>query len=219
MGALGRRYLAARGVGAGCMLLAGAAGETAQCRRALAATRAELARHRAVPLGRAPGRRWLADRFRHPYLRDSLLDAGYATETLETAAPWSRLEAAHRDVGVELATALEAEGERVAVLCHLSHPYPDGASLYFTCFYRTPAEPEPAVARWARLKRSANETLVRHGLTLSHHHGVGAWHAPWLAREIGETGVRVLRAAAAALDPAGALNPHVLLDPTDRLFE
>jgi alkyldihydroxyacetonephosphate synthase len=219
MGALGRRYLAARGVGGGCMLLAGAAGDAAQCRRALAAARAELARHRAVALGRAPGTRWLADRFRHPYLRDSLLDAGYATETLETAAPWSRIDAAHRDVGAALATALAAEGERVAVLCHLSHPYPDGASLYFTCFYRTPAEPEPAVARWARLKRLANETLVSHGLTLSHHHGVGAWHAPWLAREIGESGVRVLRAAAAELDPAGVLNPHVLLDPTDRMLE
>ncbi len=212
-----KRYLDWRGVGAGCLLLAGAAGSERERRRAFAAARPHRRRHGAVSLGRGAGRRWLADRFRHPYLRDGLLDAGYATESLETAAPWSQVAPLRRRMIETLAGALAAEGERVVVLCHLSHPYLDGASLYFTCFFRVPPDPAAAVARWATLKRAANARLVELGATLSHHHGVGSWHAPWLPAEIGAGGVRTLAAAAAALDPAGVMNPHVLLDPVDRL--
>ena len=74
-----------------------------------------------------------------------------------------------------------------------------------------------AVKRWAVLKRMATAAILEAGGTLSHHHGVGAWHAPWLQREIGERGVGILRAAAATLDPNGILNPNVLLDAEDRL--
>ncbi len=198
-------------------MLVGAAGSERHVRRELARARALLRRHRAVGLGARPGQTWLADRFRHPYLRDALLERGVATDTLETAAPWSRVPALAQAVRAALASALERESERVAVLCHVSHPYPDGASLYFTFFFRCPADPDAAVARWATIKRAATTAIVAGGGTLSHHHGVGAWHAPWLAREVGQTGVDLLRAAATRLDPTGVLNPHVLLDPTDRL--
>jgi len=107
-----------------------------------------------------------------------------------------------------------AEGEsEIPVLCHLSHPYRDGASLYFTFFFRCPADPDRAIVRWADLKRRATEALVTAGGTLSHHHGIGSWHAPWYPREVGADGHRLLVRAAAELDPKGTLNPHVLLDP------
>ncbi|HEY6005391.1 MAG TPA: FAD-linked oxidase C-terminal domain-containing protein, partial [Anaeromyxobacter sp.] len=185
--------------------------------RALDEAAAILRERGGVGLGDRPGRRWIADRYRHPYLRDALLDRGIAVETVETAAPWSRLPALARDVRGAIEGALAAEGERGAVLCHVSHPYLDGASLYFTFFFRCPRELDRAVARWAALKRAATRAIVEGGGTLSHHHGVGSWHAPWLEREIGPQGVRLVRAAAAALDPAGVMNPQVLLDPVDRL--
>ena len=103
------------------------------------------------------------------------------------------------------------------MLCHVSHPYRDGTSLYFTFFFRCPTDVAHAVARWATLKRTATAAIVANGGTLSHHHGIGSWHAPWFDKEVGEAGVRVLAASAAALDPTGVLNPHVLLDPIDRL--
>lgn len=213
-----RRWLQLRGIGAtACMMLCGAAGAGREVRRALRQARGVLRRHRGVSLGTGPGRHWLADRFRHPYLRDALLDVGIATDTLETAAPWARLPALGGAVGRALASALSSEDERVAVLCHLSHPYDDGSSLYFTFFFRCPPDPEAAVARWATIKRAATEAIVTGGGTLSHHHGVGSWHAPWLEREVGPDGVRLLRSAVAVLDPAGIMNPHVLLDPLDRL--
>ena len=213
-----RRWLRLRGVAENaCMMLYGAAGERRAIRDALGEARSILRRHGAVSLGTGPGRRWLADRFRHPYLRDSLLDLGIATDTLETAAPWSGLPELTRGVRQALTSALESESERVAVLSHLSHPYRDGSSLYFTFFYRCPPDPDAAIARWAALKRAATSAIVAGGGTLSHHHGVGSWHAPWFEEEVGKEGIRVLQATAATLGAAGVLNPHVLLDPIDRL--
>jgi len=213
-----RGGLRLRGIrGSGCLMLCGAAGDERQVREALERTTAVLRAHGGVGLGTGPGRRWLAERFRHPYLRDALLDRGIATDTLETAAPWSRVPQLADDVRRALSSALAGENEATAVLCHVSHPYRDGASLYFTFFFRCPTDVERAVARWATLKRTATAAIVAGGGTLSHHHGVGSWHAPWFKEEVGEVGVRVLSAAARTLDPTGILNPHVLLDPIDRL--
>lgn len=213
-----RRWLSFRGVtDEACLMLYGVAGEKNTVHRVRGDAGGIIHRHGAVSLGTSPGRRWLADRFRHPYLRDSLLDAGIATDTVETAAPWSRLAVLTETVRRALTSALDSEDERGAVLCHVSHPYRDGASLYFTFFYRCPNDPDEAVARWAKLKRAATSAIVDGGGTLSHHHGVGSWHAPWLEREVGPHGVRVLTATAAALDPTTILNPHVLVDPIDRL--
>jgi alkyldihydroxyacetonephosphate synthase len=197
----------------GCLMLLGAAGTEAGVADALDRAAAVLRRHGGVSLGGSPGRSWIHDRFRHPYLRDALLDRGIATDTLETAAPWSRLPEVTRAVR----RALEGGDEPVAVLCHVSHPYRDGSSLYFTFFFRCPADPDRAVARWAALKRAATSALVAAGGTVSHHHGVGSVHAPWLGREVGDDGLRLLASAASTFDPEGVLNRHVLLDPTDRL--
>jgi alkyldihydroxyacetonephosphate synthase len=216
-GAAARAWLAIRRVPErACLVLAGAPSDDAG-RRSLDDAAAILRERGGVGLGERPGRRWLSDRFRHPYLRDALLDRGLAVETVETAAPWSRLPALAQAIRGAILGTLGANGERGAVLCHVSHPYVDGASLYFTFFFRCPRDPDAAVARWAALKRAAMRAIVEGGGTVSHHHGVGAWHAPWLEREIGADGVRVVRAAAATLDPTGVMNPAVLLDPVDRL--
>lgn len=213
-----RRFLRLRGVGdGGCLLLVGAAGDPELRRSVLRCAVGELRSHRAVSLGRRPGRHWLRDRFRHPYLRDALLDRGWATDTLETAVPWSGAVAARGRIAAALRDALAGEGERVAVLCHLSHPYPDGSSLYFTFFFRCAADVDATVHRWATVKRAATTALVAAGATVSHHHGVGQWHAPWLEAELGRDGIALLSSAARTFDPDGVLNPHVLLDPVDRL--
>jgi alkyldihydroxyacetonephosphate synthase len=202
-----QRLLSLRGVTEkSCLMLCGAAGGELDDAASILKTRG------GIRLGTSPGARWIRDRYRLPYLRDSLLDAGYATDTLETAAPWSRL--------VELSSRVRAALEATApviVLCHVSHPYGDGASLYFTFFFACPSDPDEAAALWAKLKRAATEAVVSGGGTLSHHHGVGSWHAPWYEREASPDGARLVRGMAAALDPTGILNPHVLLDPADRL--
>ena len=210
-----RGWLRLRGAGPGsCLLLCGAAGDRRENRWALGETRRLLKGWKAVSLGQGAGQRWLADRFRHPYLRDGLFDLGWATDTLETAASWSALPGLYRAVRLALASTLP--DEEVPVLCHISHVYRDGASLYFTFFFRDADDPAESIARWAALKRAATSAIAGEG-TLSHHHGIGSWHAPWYPREAGAEGVRALAAVAGELDPQGILNPHVLFDPIDRL--
>lgn len=212
-----RGWLKLRGVAGGCLLLFGAKGNNGDVDVAFEQTRLVARHHRAVWLGAGPGKNWRRDRFHHPYLRDGLLDAGYATDTFETAAPWSKVMDVYRAVTRALEGAASGSESRIPVLCHLSHPYPDGVSLYFTFFFRCPQDGDAAVARWAELKRLAQDAVMDAGGATSHHHGVGSWHAPWAPREWGERGTSLLRAAAAELDPRGVMSPHVLLDPQDRL--
>jgi alkyldihydroxyacetonephosphate synthase len=189
----------------GCLMITGYEGTAEQVDARRAAVTAVLAGLGGTDLGEEPGRKWLAGRFEAPYLRDALLDRGVLVETLETATFWSDRERLHADVTAALQDAL---GEGSLVLCHVSHVYETGCSLYFTVAARQGDDP---LAQWRTAKAAASDAIVAAGATITHHHAVGTDHVPWLAQEIGEVGVRVLRAVKAELDPAGILNPGVLI--------
>jgi alkyldihydroxyacetonephosphate synthase len=163
----------------------------------------------AAYLGQAPGRAWEHGRFQGPYLRDTLMEMGALVETLETSHTWSRLGELHAAVGSAIRDALGDQGTPGLVFCHLSHAYPDGASLYFTFIARALRGEE--VEQWRRVKRAASEAIVVAGGTITHHHAVGRDHAPYMTAEVGETGLEVLRAVKERLDPTGIMNPGKLL--------
>jgi alkyldihydroxyacetonephosphate synthase len=190
--------------GSGCQVLTGHEGTATDVAVAREATCRVLTGLRAVPLGEEQGDAWAAHRFAGPYLRDSLLDAGALVETLETAAFWSALPTVYDAVR----SALVASLGQAIVLCHVSHVYPTGASLYFTV---ATAQGDDPLRRWAEAKAAASDAIVRGGATITHHHGVGRDHRPYLAAEIGEVGAEVLRAVKERLDPAGIMNPGVLI--------
>lgn len=153
---------------------------------------------------------WMEGRFDGPYLRDSLLDAGVFCETLETATTWANLSALRGAVEAALKGGFSEIGSKSYVMCHISHIYPTGASLYFTVLANIREDP---LAAWASIKARANDTILATGGTISHHHAVGRDHAPWLREEIGETGIRILRAIKRELDPHGILNPGAVIGP------
>ena len=159
-------------------------------------------------LGEQGGAAWEAGRFHGPYLRDSLLDVGVLVETLETATFWSRLPALYDAVRDALTATLAADAGSPLVLCHISHVYETGASLYFTVAAR---QVDDGLEQWAGAKAAASEAMIEAGATITHHHAVGRDHLPWLAREIGPVGVEMLRAVKRRVDPAGVLNPGVLV--------
>jgi alkyldihydroxyacetonephosphate synthase len=176
-----------------------------------AAVGAVLAAAGGTRLGPEPVAHWRENRFSAPYLRDTLLSAGILAETLETAASWTDLLPLHAAVSGALTAALEGDEGGAVVMCHVSHTYATGASLYFTV--ATAAGPAP-LERWERAKRAASDAIVAHGGTITHHHAVGTDHRSWMADEIGALGAEVLRAAKGALDPRGILNPGKLIpDP------
>jgi alkyldihydroxyacetonephosphate synthase len=178
---------------------------------------------------RLPGRvarAWEKGRFAGPYLRDELMGRRILVDTLETATTWDRLDALHAAVASAIRSSLVAGGRRAGaeaaagawvgagagagavVMCHVSHVYAAGASLYFTFIAAEAADP---LAQWRAVKSAATEAIVDGGGTITHHHGVGVDHAPWLGAEIGDLGVEVLRAIKTELDPAGILNPGKLI--------
>lgn len=191
-------------------LVYGAEGADAAAVRAAARRVRRLGMKRGgLPLGGSPGRRWRRDRFRTPYLRDWLLDFGVAVDTLETSLSWGRIEAGHREIRRALERALDTHAGAGIVFSHLSHSYLDGACLYFTVLYAL--DPSSDLAQWAAIKREGTDAIVGAGGTLSHHHGVGSDHLPWMSGEKGALGLESLRAVKRAVDPAGVMNPGKLL--------
>jgi alkyldihydroxyacetonephosphate synthase len=203
-------YLALRRRRGGSLVIVGIEGESEAVARRRALTVRELRRGGGAYLGRAAGRSWEHGRYQAPYLRDTLLDLGAIVDTIETAHTWSRLGDLHRALGAAIRDALEAQGTPGLVFSHLSHAYADGASLYFT--YVARAVPGSELEQWRAVKRAASEAIVGAGGTISHHHGVGRDHAPYMEAEIGRDGVEVLRAVKARLDPAGVMNPGKLIE-------
>ena len=208
-GRLGRAYIGARGYRQGCLAILGFEGSAEDVafrrRRALAVVRA----NGGLAVGRSPGEAWRKGRFSAPYLRDELLTLGVMVETLETATQWSKLHALHRGVGEAISHALSRSGTPGLVMCHISHVYETGASLYFTFVARQREGDE--LGQWQSVKQAAGDAILAGGGTITHHHAVGRDHLPWMEREVGAGGVAALRALKAELDPAGVMNPGKLL--------
>ncbi len=202
-------YLGLRGKRNGCLIVVEIDGdEESVARRRALAVRA-LRRGGAAYLGQGAGRSWEHGRFQGPYLRDTLMGMGAMVETLETSHTWSRLHELHAAVGGAIRGALDAQGTPGLAFCHLSHAYPDGASLYFTFIAKAKRGAE--IEQWQAVKRAACEAIVACGGTITHHHAVGRDHAPYMRAEVGETGIETLRALKERLDPAGIMNPGKLL--------
>ncbi|QBJ98189.1 FAD-binding oxidoreductase [Rhodococcus sp. ABRD24] len=193
---------------AGCLAITTFEGTDAHVEARYAEATALLAAAGGNALGEAPAQAWEHGRFDAPYLRDALLSAGAIAETLETATRWSNLANLRSAVTTALTESLAAQGTPPLVMCHISHTYPTGASLYFTVVCAQTADP---LSQWATAKRAAGDAIMAAGGTITHHHAVGRDHRPWMETEVGALGARVLRAAKDAIDPSGILNPGKLI--------
>jgi alkyldihydroxyacetonephosphate synthase len=152
-----------------------------------------------------------------PYIRDTFVACGVLSETFETAITWDRFEDFHRTLMEDVrAKAAEvcgtpAEGPGAPrVSCRFTHVYPDGPAPYFTVL--APARRRGEVEQWDEIKAAAAEAIIEGGGTITHHHAVGRDHRPWYDRQRPDPFAAALRAAKEAVDPAGILNPGVLLD-------
>jgi len=208
-GDLFRRYLKVRDRSGGALMIVGFEGTADEVRAQRAVTARALRKGGAVYLGQTAGRGWQKGRFHGPYLRESLMDRGVLVETLETAQQWSAHPDLYRGVKSALEAAMASQGMKGIVMCHLSHAYRDGASLYFTVI-SSPGT-DGGAASWPVVKRAACEAIQAAGGTLSHHHATGRDHAPYVAAEIGDLGIEALLGVKERLDPAGIMNPGKLI--------
>lgn len=215
------RALRWRGCGEGkVLLMLGLTGGAAQVSAMRSQSKAILRRHGGVSTGTLLGRKWQANRFRGVYLRNALWERGYAVDTMETAVDWPRVSSTMAAMEQAGSTALAAFGERCHAYTHLSHVYAQGSSVYSTFVFRIGNDFDSAWARWSALKRAVSEAVVRSGGTISHQHGVGKDHAPYIAAEKGARGLQALQALVDHFDPqglmaSGNLLPHRTDERTD----
>ncbi len=152
---------------------------------------------------------WRQAFIRAPYLRDELVALGVFVETFETATTWDRFDELYTAVGAAAREAANATGGASIVTCRITHAYPDGAAPYFTVI--TPARRGAELEQWNTIKGAITDSMLDHGGTVTHHHAVGRDFRPWYDRQRPEGFAAALGAAKRALDPAGVLNPGVLL--------
>lgn len=192
-----------------CVLLVSVDGDRPAVNRAVRRIRTMADLAGGMYLGTGPGKNWEKDRFRHPYLRDELIARRVMVDTLETATTWSNVSTLYEMVQQAIAGAMEEAGTPGVVLCHLSHVYPTGTSLYYTFLARQQRGEE--LKQWAHVKQAANQAIVAGGGTLTHHHGIGNEHVP-LSGEHGPIGLAAVAAAKKTLDPTGIMNPGKLFN-------
>jgi alkyldihydroxyacetonephosphate synthase len=162
--------------------------------------------------GREAVSSWRAAFLGAPYLRDTLVAIGVLSETFETAITWERFPRFHDRV-LEAATGAVSEtcGPGGRVFCRFTHLYPDGPAPYFTVL--APARRGEEIEQWWAIKRAVSDAIEAEGGTITHHHAVGRDHRPWYDLQRPEPFAAAMRGAKHALDPAGIMNPGVLLDP------
>lgn len=194
-----------------CLLIFGVTGSRQLFGRTRRDAAAVCRKHGGLVVGTIVGHTWEKSRFLSPYLRNTLWEKGVAIDTLETALPWSQVREASQAIPQSIVDAMSKHNENVMAFSHLSHVYRDGASIYTTYLFRRTADPDELLARWHDMKHAASQVIQKYGGTISHQHGVGMDHAPYLPAEKGALGMDAMRAVIQSFDPDGMMNPGKLV--------
>lgn len=211
IGAL-ERLLSIRGLGENkCMLLLGFSGKSNLVRANRGEALSITSRLGGVHVGKTFGEQWHKNRFKTPYLRNTLWEMGYGIDTLETAINWEKTPQMVEQIEVALRTSMSDFGERVHIFTHLSHVYPYGSSVYTTILFRLANKPEDTLTQWRAMKSAASQAIITLGGTISHQHGVGTDHMSYLSAEKGALGMAALSALCRQFDPKGIMNPGKLV--------
>ncbi len=195
-----------------CMLLFGATGDPTPVRYARRTAKRIAGKHGGFYTGQYMGKTWEKSRFRAPYLRNTLWELGYAIDTLETIVPWADVKPTADAILQAIREAAAETGEQVLPFAHLSHVYPTGASIYVTTIFRVLPDPDQMLDLWGKMKHAASMAIVEHGGTITHQHGIGTDHAPYLEAEKGQLGLALIRENLQLCDPDRIMNPGKLVE-------
>lgn len=210
-------YLSFRGVSDGkCMLTFGVTGDKKQNALSLKQAMKVLKAFGGIKGPKMMGEKWAENRFKFPYLRENLWLGGYAVDTFETATDWHRVTDLMNEMEESVRTALIDESIIPHVYTHLSHMYSQGCSIYTTYVFPNASSYEETLARWQKIKAAASSCVANGTATISHQHGVGKDHAPYLVAEKGELGMATLRNLTEHFDPKQQLNPGTLLEKRNK---
>lgn len=188
-----------------CMSFIGFEGSKAHVARQKQLVKDIVTEFGGMVVGKGPGALYDQKKFDTPYLRDFLLDRGAAADVSETAAPYSKLEPLYDNTIAAAEEAMAEVGSQGYIMCHLSHNYHSGACLYFT--FAIADDSEQVLDKYDHVKRAIQQSFIDSAGTLSHHHGVGLEHAPWMSQDISPAGERMIAELFEGVDPKQNLNP------------
>jgi alkyldihydroxyacetonephosphate synthase len=194
-----------------CMALIGFAGSSRMVSAAFKETSSHFRKFKGVWVGKSLGKAWQKNRFRAPYFRNTLWDLGYVADTLETAVNWDKITQTMEHIEKVLKQGLILSGEKVHAFSHLSHVYPTGSNIYTTFLFRLADTPEKTLIRWKYLKKAASRVIINACGTISHQHGIGIDHLPYLPAEKGNLGMELIQTICSHVDPDKQMNPGKLV--------
>ncbi len=164
-----------------------------------------------VHLGTSPGKSFEKAKYDFPYFRDFVMDYGVSADVSETATTWKNILPLYYHARQSIQQAIAETGSKSWCGCHISHTYKTGASLYFTFAFK---QSDEVLTQYLRVKKAAEDAFIACGSTLSHHHGVGYEHLPWISDDISMIGVKAIQGIKASLDPNNIMNPGKII-PSD----
>ncbi len=208
------KYMAIRGISMdqACMALVGIIGPKKVAAAGKSVAWKIVKANRGVVMGKTMGDSWEKKRFLIPYLRNTLWDRGYVVDTLETAITWDKVTALMHSIEKAVGDTLASMDEKIHVFTHLSHVYPTGSSIYTSFVFRPGDNMAQTLARFQALKKAASTEIVKAGGTITHQHGVGLDHKPYLEAEKKPLALGALQDFMKGFDPEKRLNPGKLLD-------
>ncbi|MGV8852917.1 MAG: FAD-binding oxidoreductase, partial [Rhodoglobus sp.] len=187
-----------------CLSFIGFEGSVSHAKRQKSLVDKIVSKHGGMGVGKGPGILYDQKKFDTPYLRDFLLDMGAAGDVSETATPWSSVVKLHSAAHKAAQDAYDSLGTKGWIMSHMSHSYHSGACLYFTFAFTFGDDP---LGEYDTVKRAIQQSFVDNDGTISHHHGVGLEHSPWLEQDISPEGVTVMSGLFASADPQNNFNP------------
>jgi len=218
-GKIFKRYLRVRGFNLprACLMLTAFEGRRDDVARQMREVSAIYRKFGGVSLGASAGRSFESTKYDFPHIRDFLLERDVTTDVSETSTVWSNLLPLYQATMTAIRDSVLESGVPPFSGCHISHTYRSGASVYFTFGFMQQIGRE--MEQYLRVKRAAQQSFMDHGATLSHHHGVGTEHLPWLAADISPLGVKAVAAIKRGLDPGNIMNSGRLQPAADAFEE
>ncbi|EKD50993.1 MAG: hypothetical protein ACD_62C00372G0001, partial [uncultured bacterium] len=156
----------------------------------------------ARDVGSELARHWFEHRFSVAYKIPIVFRDGGFTDTLEAATTWDNLIPLYN-------TVLKKLAPHCLVLTHITHTYPDGASIYFT-FVAPLKGSKNSVKLYDEIWNSALDAVQEGGGVISHHNGIGRLKIRHAHKEWRDA-LPVLEHMKQFFDPHHLLNPGVLL--------
>ncbi|MGO4957491.1 FAD-binding oxidoreductase [Luteococcus sp. Sow4_B9] len=188
-----------------CLSFVGFEGTNTHVRYAKSVVNKIVRAHGGLGVGKGPGTLFDQKKYDIPFIRDFLLNIGIPADVSETSTPWSRAKEIHDETVKAAHKAFEETGHKGFIMCHISHSYHSGACQYFT--FAIDDASENNMQTYDHVKRAVQQSFMDHGGTVSHHHGVGEEHSPWMEQDISPAGVHIQRKLFAGVDPGKNLNP------------